>query len=135
MYTVLVLNNFYIQGMDTQLYITYVYFVTCMYCWLDISFPRCDMKTSSGLVRGIHRWPVNSPHKGPVTRNFDAFFDLRLNKRLSKHWGASDLRDHRDHHYVAVMNLAHALLEYRSVRRDDILDIACDENYQYYYSN
>ena len=33
-------------------------------------------------------WPVNSPHKGPVTRSFDVFFDLRLNKRLSKHsWG------------------------------------------------
>ena len=30
------------------------------------------------------RWPVNSPHKGPVTRSFDAFFDLHLNKRLSK---------------------------------------------------
>ena len=36
------------------------------------------------FVRGIHRWPVNSPHKGPVMRSFDVFFDLRLNKRLSK---------------------------------------------------
>ena len=33
-------------------------------------------------------WPVNSPHKWPVTRSFDVFFDLRLNKRLSKQsWG------------------------------------------------
>ena len=24
--------------------------------------------TSLAFVRGIHRWPVNSPHKGPVTR-------------------------------------------------------------------
>ena len=32
----------------------------------------------------IHRSPVNSPHKGPVTRSFDVFFDLRLYKRLSK---------------------------------------------------
>ena len=32
------------------------------------------------LVRGIHR--------SPVTRNFNVFFDLRLNKRLSKQsWG------------------------------------------------
>ena len=59
------------------------------------------------FVRGIHRSPVKSPHKGqwrgvlalcegnspvpgeipsqrPVTRSFDVFFDLRLNKRLSK---------------------------------------------------
>ena len=28
--------------------------------------------------------PVNSPHKSPVTRSFDVFFDLRSNKRLSK---------------------------------------------------
>ena len=26
------------------------------------------------------------PPQRPVTRNFDVFFDLRLNKRLSKHW-------------------------------------------------
>ena len=36
------------------------------------------------FVVGIHRWPVNSPHKGPVTRSFDVFFDLRLTKQLSK---------------------------------------------------
>ena len=36
------------------------------------------------FVRGIHRSPVNSPHKRPVTRSFDVFFDLGLNKRLSK---------------------------------------------------
>ena len=35
------------------------------------------------FMRGIHRWPVNSPHKWPVMRRFDVFFDLRLNKRLS----------------------------------------------------
>ena len=36
------------------------------------------------FVWGIHRSLVNSPHKGPVMRSFDVFFDLRLNKRLSK---------------------------------------------------
>ena len=37
------------------------------------------------FVRGIHRSSVNSPHKRPVTRSFDVFFDLHPNKRLSKH--------------------------------------------------
>ena len=37
------------------------------------------------FVRGIHRSPVNSPLKGQW-RGFDVFFDLRLNKRLSKQW-------------------------------------------------
>ena len=37
-------------------------------------------------VRGIHRSPVNSPHKGQW--RFGVFFDLRLNKRLWKQaWG------------------------------------------------
>ena len=36
------------------------------------------------VVRGIHRSPVNSPSQRPVTRNFDVFFDLGLNKTMSK---------------------------------------------------
>ena len=38
----------------------------------------------TGLWRRIHRWPMNSPHQGPVTQNFDVSYDLRLNKRLCK---------------------------------------------------
>ena len=32
--------------------------------------------TSLAFVRGIHRWRVNSPHKGPVTRNMFPFDDV-----------------------------------------------------------
>ena len=39
------------------------------------------------FVRGIHRSPMNSPHKGQW-RGASMFFNLRLNKRLSKQsWG------------------------------------------------
>ena len=31
---------------------------------------------SLAFVRGIHRWPVNSPHKEPVTRNMFPFDDV-----------------------------------------------------------
>ena len=31
---------------------------------------------SLAFVRGIHRWPVNSPHKGPVTRKMCPFHDV-----------------------------------------------------------
>ena len=31
---------------------------------------------SLAIVRGIHRWQVNSPHKGPVTRKMFAFDDV-----------------------------------------------------------
>ena len=37
------------------------------------------------FVRGIHRSPVISPQR-PVTRSFDGFFDLPLNKGLCKQW-------------------------------------------------
>ena len=32
--------------------------------------------TSLAFVRGIHRWPVDSPHKGPVTRKMFPFDDV-----------------------------------------------------------
>ena len=32
--------------------------------------------TSLAFVRGIHRWPVNSPHKGSVTRKMLPFVDV-----------------------------------------------------------
>ena len=41
------------------------------------------------------------PAQRPVTRNFDVFFDLRLNKRLNGE--ASDLRRHRAHYDVTLM--------------------------------
>ena len=53
----------------------------------------------TGLCEGNP--PVNSwfsPQR-PVTRSFDVFFDLRLNKRLN----AGDLRLHRAHYGVTVM--------------------------------
>ena len=30
------------------------------------------------FVRGIHRWPADSPHKGPVTRKMFPFYDVIL---------------------------------------------------------
>ena len=35
---------------------------------------------SLAFVRGIHRWPVNSPHKGPVTREMFPFDDVIMVK-------------------------------------------------------
>ena len=43
------------------------------------------------------------PAQRPVTRSFDVFFDLRLNKRLSKYREAGDLRRYRAHYGVIVM--------------------------------
>ena len=54
------------------------------------------------FVRGIRRSPVDTPPQGPVTRSFEFFFDLRLNKRLSNR-DAGDLRHHGAHYDVIVM--------------------------------
>ena len=35
---------------------------------------------SLAFVRGIHRWPMNSPHKGPVTRKIFPFDDVIMNR-------------------------------------------------------
>ena len=38
---------------------------------------------SLAFVRGIHRWPVNSPHKWPVTRKLFPFDDVIMNMKAS----------------------------------------------------
>ena len=49
-------------------------------CLLNRLFGRRSKKTSSSellaFVRGIHRWPGNSPHKGPATRKMLPFDDV-----------------------------------------------------------
>ena len=42
------------------------------------------------------------PAQRPVTRSFDNFFDLRLNKQLSNNREAGDLRRYRAHYDVIV---------------------------------
>ena len=42
------------------------------------------------------------PTQRPVTRSIDVFFDLRLNKRLSKQQEAGDLRHHHAHYDVIL---------------------------------
>ena len=42
-----------------------------------------QISASLSFVRGIHRWPVNSPHKGPVTRKmlpFDGVIMFKQNR-------------------------------------------------------
>ena len=45
---------------------------------LDCLLNRLFRRSSASLafVRGIHRWPANSPHKGPVTRTMFRFDDV-----------------------------------------------------------
>ena len=57
----------------------------------------------TGPLYGEFTGPGEFPTQRPVTRSFDVFFDLRLNKRLSNR-EAGDLRCYRGHYDVIVMN-------------------------------
>ena len=48
------------------------------------------------------------PTQRPVMRSFDAFFDLRLNKRWVNNFEADDLRRHRAYYDVTVMRWVNA---------------------------
>ena len=66
--------------------------VTCVEDLISmISWWRHKMETFSALLAicvGNSPVPGEFPAQRPVTRSFDVFFDLRLNKRLSKQsWG------------------------------------------------
>ena len=47
---------------------------------------------SLAFVRGIHRWHVNSPHKGPVTRKMFPFDDVIMEWKSSDEMGPRTLR-------------------------------------------
>ena len=52
--------------------------VTIVYSTVCSGTDQRKHQNSAALafVRGIHRWPVNSPHKGPVTRKMIPFDDV-----------------------------------------------------------
>ena len=69
---------------------------------------RHQMETFSALLAncaGNPQVPGEFPAQRPVTRSFDIFFDLRLNKRLSKQSWGWWFETHRAHHDVIVMRL------------------------------
>ena len=57
----------------------------------------------TGSLCGEFTGPGDFPTQRPVTRSFDVFFDLRLNKRSVNKSEAGDLRRHRGHYDVIVM--------------------------------
>ena len=71
-----------------------------------LSWWRHQMETFSALLAlCVGNSPATGefPTQRPVTRSFDDFFDLRLNKQLCKNHEAGDLRRHRAHYDVIVM--------------------------------
>ena len=57
----------------------------------------------TGPLCGEFTGPGEFPIQRPVTRSFDVFFDLRLNKWLSNNCEAGDVRRYGGHYDVSVM--------------------------------
>ena len=68
---------------------------------------------SAFLVPCVGNSPVTGefPSQRPVTRNFDVFFDLRVNKRVNNR-EADDLRRHRAHYNVTAMGSVQTYLAF-----------------------
>ena len=50
--------------------------IVCSAVYSGANQRKHQSAASLAFVRGIHRWPVNSPHKGPVTRKMFPFDDV-----------------------------------------------------------
>ena len=48
---------------------------------------KYQRSASLAFVRGIHRWPVNSPQKGPGTRKMFPFDDVIIPKQYQYNTG------------------------------------------------
>ena len=70
---VLLYNDVIMSAMASQITILTIVYST-VYSGTDQRKHRSSK--SLAFVRGIHRWPVNSPHKGPVTRKMFPFDDV-----------------------------------------------------------
>ena len=46
--------------------------------WSGVNQRKHQSSASLAFVRGIHHWPVNSPHKWPVTRKMFPFDDVTM---------------------------------------------------------
>ena len=69
-------SDFIMSAMASQITsVSIVYSTICS----DADQRKHQNSASLAFVGGIHRWPVNSPHKGPVTRKMFPFDDVIMN--------------------------------------------------------
>ena len=68
---------------------------------------RHQSSASLAFVKGIHRWPVNSPHKGPVTRKMYPFDDIIMHSTsvvvYSSVYSGADQRKHQSSASLAFL--------------------------------
>ena len=56
--------------------------IVCSIVYSGVDHRKHQSSVSLRFMRGIHRWPVNSTHKGPVTRKMLLLDDVIMKKDL-----------------------------------------------------
>ena len=67
--------------------------IVCSAVYSDADQRKHQSPASLDFVRGIHRWPVNSSHKGPATRKMFPFDDIIM-MASSSYGGNLSIRVH-----------------------------------------
>ena len=89
-------NDIIIGAMASQI-ISLIIVYSAVYS--DADKRKYQSSASLAFVQGIHRWPVNSPHKGSVTRKMSPFHDVIMeNPYTSKmaflYWDSAQIPVH-----------------------------------------
>ena len=80
----------------------------------DANQRKHQSSASLAFKRGIHRWPVNSPHKGPATQKMFPFDDVIANSQIIT-------RRHLEDGIKSINVSCHSLTQYHN----DSIRIAC----------
>ena len=96
--------------------------IVCLTVGSDTDQRKHQSSASLAIVWGIHRWPVNSPHKRPVTRKmfpFDEVMMVLLTPLVAKRRSRQCLTIHRDGRYFIIN-----AIEF-TIKNDVILWLLC----------
>ena len=94
-------------------------------CWKGYRDWKHHSSASVAFVRGIHRWPVNSPHKGPVTRILFPFDDVIIWVVDPPAAGLFFLNNASD---AEIVPLAMAMAPFLYVVSEHIRNVSCNDN-------
>ena len=85
--------------------------IVCSTVCSDADQRKQQSSASLAFVRGIHRWPVNSPHKRPVTRKMVSFDDVIMRTTFQMHFLTNKLW-YLNSHCTAVCSCTISLFLY-----------------------
>ena len=80
-------NEFIVSVMASQITIITI---VCSMVYSNSGQRKRQSFASLVFVKEIHRWPVNSPHKGPITRKVSPFDDVIIAYSLPVQWWSAD---------------------------------------------